>query len=94
MAGLKAEDVIRRSQRVVWETIDNEGVLLNLDNGNYFSLNEVGLDIWKEIEADASIDKIALAIAKKYTTTYKQVLPDVIHFMDILIKQGLVQVKG
>ena len=93
MSSLKAEDVIRKSQRIVWETLDNEGVLLNLDNGNYFSLNEVGVAIWEELEGDASIQEVTCAIAKKYAIAYQEALPDVFLFIDMLLKRGLVQIK-
>jgi len=94
MAGLKSQDAVRRSKRVVWETIDNEGVLLNLNNGNYFSLNEVGLTIWEEVAENKAIDKVASTIAKKYAVSSKQALSDVLSFMDQLLKQGLVELKG
>jgi hypothetical protein len=94
MVGLKSDAVVRKSQRVVCETLEGEGLLLNLNDGNYFSLNEVGVDIWNHLEGDISIDDIASTIAKIYTTPYAQTLPDVTKFIAILLKRGLVELKA
>lgn len=48
MAALKIDDIVKKSPRITWERLDGECVLLNLDNGSYFSLNEVGAAIWGE----------------------------------------------
>ncbi|HDY70854.1 MAG TPA: PqqD family protein, partial [Nitrospirae bacterium] len=38
---------------VINEIIDGEVVILNLDTGNYYSMDKAGADIWGLIEGDA-----------------------------------------
>ena len=33
--------------KVIHETIDGETVIVNLDSGNYYSLDATGADIWE-----------------------------------------------
>jgi len=40
---------------IVHENIDGETVILNLDSGNYYSIVDVGADIWNYIEKGAPI---------------------------------------
>lgn len=36
---------------IIYEILDGEAVILNLDKGIYYSLNEVGKEIWRQIGA-------------------------------------------
>lgn len=51
---------------IVHETIDGETIILNLDNGNYFSLDGVGADIWGLIESGATVSYIVESISDSY----------------------------
>ena len=44
------------SPNIVHETIDGETIILNMDNGNYYSLIETGVDIWGFIEKGVAED--------------------------------------
>jgi hypothetical protein len=56
---------------VIQETIDGEAVIVNLDSGNYYSLEGVGAEIWTLLEARASLEEIVKEMAAEY-----QVEPD------------------
>ncbi len=55
------------SPKVIHETIDGETVIVNLDSGNYYSLDSVGADIWecltKNMPAHSIVDTIAFRYA-------------------------------
>ncbi|HWB61233.1 MAG TPA: PqqD family protein [Chthoniobacteraceae bacterium] len=44
---------------VIHESFDSETVIVNLRIGVYFSLNEAGLQLWKEIGKGATEDQLA-----------------------------------
>ena len=48
---------------VVHETIDGETVILKLDTGVYYSLNEFGAFVWSLLGRGFSVDEIAAACA-------------------------------
>jgi hypothetical protein len=48
--------------RIIHETIEEEVVIINLDNGNYYSLDKVGAYIWAFVESGATVGEIAEAI--------------------------------
>jgi len=50
---------------VVHENIDGETVILNLDSGNYYSIVDVGADIWNYIEKGAPVIEIMPLILEK-----------------------------
>jgi hypothetical protein len=49
--------------KVAHQTIDGEVVIINLDSGNYYSLDKVGADIWNAIEESVCVDQIVERIA-------------------------------
>ena len=49
---------------VINEIIDGEVVILNLDTGNYYSMDKSGADIWELIEDNAGVGEIVEEIAK------------------------------
>ena len=52
--------------KITHETIDGETVIINLDNGTYYSLVGVGAEIWGLIESGAAVDNIIEAINHRY----------------------------
>ena len=46
------------SPKVIHETIDGETVIVNLDSGNYYSLDDIGADIWDSIGKGVPVDHI------------------------------------
>jgi hypothetical protein len=65
--------------KIVHEAIDGETVILNLDNGNYYSLVGVGADIWGFIEQ----------IACGYESDGEDIEVAVNEFITELLKEGL-----
>lgn len=51
---------------ITHETIDGETVIINLDNGNYYSLDGVGSEIWCSLEKGVIIAKIVKLIDDRY----------------------------
>jgi len=54
------------SPKVINQTIDDEVIIVNLDSGNYYSLDKVGADIWQLIENGATRADIVEALTRRY----------------------------
>ena len=77
--------------KVVFERFDEEIVLINLENGNYFSIREVACSIWELIEQGHQKDVILAGIAETYKMKIGDIEKDVQEFIDQLIKEGLIE---
>lgn len=53
--------------KVSYETIDGETLIINLENGNYYSLIGTGAEIWSIVERGASVDDIVETLDRRYT---------------------------
>ena len=71
------------SDQVLLQEMDGETVLLNLENGHYYSLNPVGSDFWKQITEDNSLNRCVEQLLNKYDVEKSQLEED----LQTLIKQ-------
>ena len=82
---------IMKPRQVMSSSFDNEEVLLDLDQGVYFSLNTVGKEIWDLITKGRDFDDIVTTIQNRYQVAYSTVCHDVRRLIDELVTQGLVE---
>lgn len=54
------------SPTIVHETIDDEAVIINLDTGNYYSLDKAGTDIWNLLESGAAVAEVIEGLTRRY----------------------------
>lgn len=70
--------------------IDGEVVLLNLDDGNFFSLTGTAAAIWPLIDGKRDRDAILAELAMAYDEATDAIGPDVEAFLDQLERAGFV----
>jgi hypothetical protein len=74
--------------------VEGEVVLLDVQNGGYFGLNEVGASIWRLIQEVGVVGDIFGALRNKYDVSEKCLWNDLERFLTDLHAQGLVELKG
>ncbi len=79
-------------ENVSWSCIDNEAILLNLENGFYYTLNEVGCDSWKLIDARRMLKDIGAELCKVYDVDRQQVERDLLTLAEELRREKLITV--
>ncbi len=76
---------------VVFEKFDDEVVIINLDSGNYYSLEEIGFDIWSLIENGASLDTIVEGVMSQYDSGNAEEINRLVsQFVAELREEGLI----
>ena len=96
MSAWSDETRILASDKVLYQVLDGEAVLLDLGSGTYFGLNDVGTAVWsflKPEEGDASpvrLAKILDQIVTHYDVEETQARQDLNELLDELLAKGLV----
>lgn len=72
----------RRKEQVIAQKASNDFLLFNMNDGNYYSLNEVGCRIWELCDGTHSIDQIIDALAKEYDEAKEVLTGDVVEFLE------------
>jgi Coenzyme PQQ synthesis protein D (PqqD) len=75
---------------VVSEIFDDEMVIINLDNGNYYSTNKVAADIWAFIDRAAVVSKIIEGIGHRYSENFEDIESAVTRFIAELQEEKLI----
>jgi Coenzyme PQQ synthesis protein D (PqqD) len=70
------QSVFGRRDRVMVQQVEGDSVLLDIDNGEYFSLNEVGSRVWELCDGTRSLASIAEMICTEYDVQPSTALSD------------------
>jgi hypothetical protein len=79
---------------VVDETIDGETVIVNLENGVYYSLRKSGVDVWNLIEAGANLEELTGLLIDRYDGSPEVVRKAISELLVALQQEGLVQTSS
>ncbi len=79
------------SPDVIYEIFDDEVVLINLENGNYYSIANVAANIWERIGNGTMVGGIAVGISHAYQGDRKDIEQAVYQFVGELQQEGLIR---
>jgi Coenzyme PQQ synthesis protein D (PqqD) len=70
---------------------DDELVILDLAEGEYFSLNDVGARMWHALVAGSTPDQVAEVLVVRYEVQREALVADCLRLVDELLERGLVK---
>lgn len=79
------------AESVVAAELDRETVLLDIESGIYFGLDEVGTEIWRLIEAGRDEQEILDELVDAFEVEPDVLRGDVRRFVDRLLEKRLIQ---
>jgi hypothetical protein len=87
----KKSKIVRKGEHVTWKALgDNRSILLDLNSGRYFSLNETATAVWQLIVSDNPLTDIGKGLSEKFEENLQDVADDVQEMVGDLISKGLV----
>lgn len=84
------DSVFGRRDRVMVQQVEGESVLLDIDSGEYFSLNAVGGRVWELTDGARSVGGIIATICAEYDVDPDIASRDTGELIDSLAEAGLV----
>lgn len=84
--------VTKDTSQVIDRFVDGEALLIQLQTGEYFSLNPVGTRIWSELNGSPTLGEVAETILTEYDVTLAQAQADVLALAADLIREKLATV--
>jgi hypothetical protein len=73
---------------VIFRPLGAEAIVLDLEGGSYFGLDEIGARIWALIETQ-DLEGASRALAEEYDVSIGDARRDVVGFAQTLIDRGL-----
>jgi hypothetical protein len=76
--------------RVIHEMFDDEVVIVDLDTGRYFCVQEAGADIWRLMLTGQSVAEMAASLAARYDASEDALADATARLCDELVRERLV----
>jgi hypothetical protein len=87
---LFAEDTyLRRKEQVIAQENSGALVLFNMDDGQYYSLNEIGNRIWELCDGSRSIGQVVSILCDEYESPAEIVNSDALELLEELVLADL-----
>ena len=86
------DSTIQIPQDVLFHELAGEAVLLNLETGKYFGLDEIGTRMWMLLSEHGRVEPVLRALLEEYDVEEAQLSHDLFELIDRLATNGLVQV--
>ena len=80
----------RRNERILAQTAAGTVVLLGLDSGQYYSLDEIGGRVWAACDGRHTASSIAALLVDEYEAPMETVFHDVLGLLTDLANENLV----
>jgi len=77
-------------EHVIFQTLSSETVIINLQNGRYYSLNPTASEIWERVMHRASADEITSALTRTTAGDPTVIGKAVAAFLEQLVREDLV----
>lgn len=84
---------IHRLSSVSATQVDNDVIMLDMEQGKYFGLNEVGSIVWQYIEAPRSFEDIIQHLMNQFNVDEKTCRQETEVLIEKLKKANLVSIK-
>jgi PqqD family protein of HPr-rel-A system len=90
---LQLNDTVVRAPDVYATTIDGDVVVFNVEKGQYYGMQNVGVRIWELIEQPASIDAVCQVLMTEFSIDQPTCEAHVLKFLGELLEAQLIEVR-
>lgn len=84
----------RRNSRTISGRLHDEMVMMDLDQGKYFSLNPVATRIWDLLERELTIEELCALLREEYEVESHRCSEEVAGYLEEMARLGLVLKTG
>jgi hypothetical protein len=91
---ISSDSTVVSTRRLVSADLGEEVILLHLENGLYFGLENVGARIWKLLEKPVRVGEIERMLLEEYDVEPEKCHAEVVSLLNKLVDQNLVEVTA
>jgi len=91
---LSISSVVRWDPNQIAATVDREIVILSVERGSYYGLDDIGSEIWEKLANPTSIGAICDVLAEKYQGDRATIERDVLSLLEQMAAEGLISIES
>jgi coenzyme PQQ biosynthesis protein PqqD len=88
-AGAILGDRLRRQDGVITQEVEGQTILLRVDDGGYYAIDEVGAAIWELCDGNRPVGEIVTQLATEFDAPEATIRADVLEFVQDLRRERL-----
>jgi len=85
------DQTIVRNSELSFTEIDGETVVMNVETGNYYGIDEVGSRIWELLKEPLSIKDLCASLTEEYEADLETIQGDLLPYLQELITENLIK---
>ena len=93
MKNLSLDSIIVRNNDIVFSDIDGDVIMMSIQKGKYYSMEEIGSRIWELIKDDMEVSTLCKVLCEEYNIEKEQCKIDVLKFLNDLAEENLIHVR-
>jgi len=86
--------IVERCSEIVSAAVGEETAMLNIEQGKYYGLDDIGSHIWAQLEIPCSVDQICANLRERYEVDAETCFREVSKFIEELLEAGVVRIAS
>jgi len=91
---ISLDDRFACNEEILSNTIDGEVVMMSIEQGYYYGLDEIGSQIWEKLKTGVTLRNIVDQLLQDYDVNREKCERDLLKLMDDLVENDLVVKQG
>tara|TARA_B110000902_G_C14200097_1_gene547407 strand:+ start:491 stop:748 length:258 start_codon:yes stop_codon:yes gene_type:complete len=83
--------MIKANNKILFQKLGKEAVILHLDSEEYFGLDEIGTRIWEVLKQEGSTEKALSILLKEYNVEEEILRADIEELIEQLRKEKILK---
>lgn len=93
MSNLNMENQLYKNEDIYSSEVDGETIMMNIDNNDYYTTQEIGNRIWELLDSLDTPKAICDQLMQEYEVSQEQCQNEVLQFLEQLLEHGIVTKK-
>jgi len=85
---------VQRNLNMVTSNLDGEIVMMSVEHGEYFGLDEIGTRIWEFLEKPVIVEELITSLTNEFEVERQECEHDTLEFLEELLSKELVQLMS
>ncbi len=93
MSQIKANTKLILNQELLQSEIDGETIMMSIDNGKYYGLNNVASRIWEIVKTEPIFSELINTLLSEYEIEEDKCKTETLDFLNNLINNKLIKIE-
>jgi hypothetical protein len=87
------KSIVRKKEEIVTAQLGDNAVMMSVDNGKYYGMNEIATAIWDNIENPVGVERLVHILTDQFDVSEERCQTEVVAFLTKLHNESLIMIK-